>query len=211
MQIRTFIFLAWLATTPAFAAEAKHSRCKTEPVATIPANKAICFAGKTFKLHYDTAKRAVFLSAKGQNLRIETIKKGYEPELVDMVEYIRFLPLELQPYESRGVLLLNTATRSTGGNGGGQCGAGYELYLIAVNVAKWPYKVIGRFNIGSCLDSTFLFDMENGPDDYSSFSIQEGKLIIKFLAYQGKRGAPSAILSDDFRSLELVPAQESGP
>jgi hypothetical protein len=210
-QIRNIIYAVLLIAPPAFASGGERTQCKVERVEGLPANRSICFSGRLFKLQYDSTKRIVTLSTKGEKTRIEKLEKGYTPELIDMVEFIRFLPSQLQPYESRGILLLNTAARSTGGGGGGQCGAGYELYLNAVDVSRSPFKVLGRVKIGSCLESTFLYDMENGPDDYSSFSIKEGKLAIKFLAYQRKRGAPTAVLSDDFRSLELLPQQTSSP
>lgn len=210
-HIRNAIYAVFLYAPQAFASGAERGQCKTEDVRASPANKSICFSGRLFKLQYNSAKRRVTLSTKGKKTTLETIEKGFTPELVDMVEFIRFLPSELQPYESRGVLLLNTAARSTGGHGGGQCGAGYELYLNAVNVKQSPFKVLGKVNIGSCLESTFLYDMENGPDDYSSFSIKDGKLAIKFLVYQRKRGAPTAVLSDDFHSLEVAPEHTSSP
>jgi hypothetical protein len=208
MPIKKTICALIFASTP-IVASAKAIACPTESPQSLSVSKTgkqqatSCASDQPVYLRHSSERRSVSISKDGRTTLVKRIDKGYTPELIGMTAFIRFLPNSLQPYTARGVILFNTVERSTGGNGGGQCGSGYELYLNAANVSRSPARVLGRVKIGSCLESTTLYDMENGPYDFSSFSVQNGRLAIKFLLLKGELEKPTALLSDDFQALEV--------
>jgi hypothetical protein len=133
------------------------------------------------RLNYDLRKRVISLTANGRTVQIERIGKGQGPELVDMERYIRILPAELQLYQERGIILLTTASRSAAGDGRGQCGAGYEMYLYAVDVSRRTPRQMGRVLVGSCWKNLYPDGVENGPEDFSAFSVENGALRVHLL------------------------------
>lgn len=168
----------------------------------------LCLPGAKLKLEYQRKNRKVALHIKGRPIVIEKIEKGYGPELIDMQGYIRFLPLKVQPYLESKVVLFNSVVRSTGGNGGGQCGSGYELFLNALNLSQSKPRVVGKVKIGSCTESIFPEGIDEGPADYSAYSIRDGKLTIKFFNYKSMDGSPTAVLSKDFNQLEFTQSSD---
>lgn len=147
-------------------------------------------------LKYDQRKRTISLTANGGTTVLERIEKGEGPDLIGMAGYIRLLPPELQTYRDQGILLLNTVRRSASGDGRGQCGGGYEMYLHAVNVKKRPPRALGKVLVGSCWKDLYPEGMENGAADFSAYSVEHGRLRIHLLGR-------SATLSHTFDSLEF--------
>ncbi len=209
IRIRALIYAVAIGFSPAYAIAASQT-CAIESPETLSVSKdgtkagIYCYAQHALELRYDQKKRTVTIVKNGRKTSVKKIDKGYTPELIGMTEYIRFLPTELQAYENQGVILFNTVERSTGGDGRGQCGSGYELYLNAANVSHVSVRLLGRVNIGSCLESTTLLAMAEGAADFSSFSVTGGKLNLKFRALKGQIERQTAVLSDDFRSLNVA-------
>ena len=164
----------------------------------------VCLAGRPVEMRYNAARRTIAVKRDGKQTVIAKIDKGYTPELIGAVDDIRFLPSELQPYASRGIVLLNIAERSTAGDGRGQCGSGEERFLAAVDVSRSPARRLGRVLVHSCRHPVMLRDTEGGARDLSSYSVRDGKLAITFMALHDHEGDPTAVLSDDFRSLDVV-------
>jgi hypothetical protein len=132
-------------------------------------------------LKYDQRKRTISLTANGRAVLIERIGKGQGPELVGMESYIRILPADLQLYRNRGIILLNTASRSAAGDGRGQCGGGFEMYLHAIDVSRRAPLRLGRVLVGSCWEDLYPKGIENGPEDFSAFSVENGRLRVHLL------------------------------
>lgn len=167
----------------------------------------VCLAGSPVEMRYNAARRTIAVKRDGKQAVIARIDKGYTPELIGSVDYIRFLPSELQPYAPRGIVLLNIAERSTSGDGRGQCGSGEELFLAAVDVSRAPARLLGRVLVHSCREPVVLYETDGGANDYASFSVRDGRLAIKFLSLPGQREYPTALLSEDFRSLDAASDQ----
>ena len=147
-------------------------------------------------LKYDQKKRTVSLTANGRTIMIDRFLKNEGPELVGMEKFIRILPPGLQPYGDRGILLLNTARRSSSGDGGGQCGGGSEMHLHAVDLNKRPPRQVGKVLVGSCWEDLYPDETPTGPDDFSGYSVENGSLRIRFLGR-------SARLAENLNELEF--------
>jgi hypothetical protein len=156
------------------------------------------------KLKYDQAKRTISITAGSGTTVFEHIDKGEGPELIGMSDYIRILPPDLQPYRDRGILLLNTVMRSTSGDGRGQCGGGYEMYLHAIDLGRRPPRALGKVLVGSCRKDLYPEGMENGAADFSAYAIEDGRLRIHFLG-------SSATLSPTYRELEFDQSPDATP
>lgn len=165
---------------------------------------AVCLAGVPVEMRYNAARRTIAVKRDGKQTVIAKIDKDHTPELIGAVDYIRFLPSGLQPYAPRGIVLLNIAERSTAGDGRGQCGSGEEIFLSAVDVSRAPARRLGRVLVHSCRHPVMLRSTEGGARDFSSYSVRDGKLAITFMALHDHEGDPTAVLSDDFRSLDVV-------
>ena len=174
---------------------------------SVPATN-LCLSGEKLTLEYQRKGRKVTLHVQGHPIVIEQFDKGYGPELIDMQGYVRFLPLAIQPYLANKIVLFNSVVRSTGGNGSGQCGSGYELFLNALKLSQSKPRVVGKVKIGSCTESIFPEGIDEGPADYSAYSVRDGKLIIKFFNYKSMDGSPTAALSKDFKQLEFTQSSD---
>ena len=150
----------------------------------------------TPSLKYDRKQRTVSLTVDGTTVTIERFRKNEGPELVGMEGFIRILPPELQLYERKGILLLNTASRSSGGDGRGQCGGGYEMYLHAVDLNRRTPKQVGKTLVGSCWKDLYPAETPTGPSDFTDYSVENGRLRIRFLGR-------SASLSETYNELEF--------
>jgi hypothetical protein len=209
MLSKTLVFAAIVAITPAIGLAAK-SPCPVETPESLSVSSKgtqaarLCLAGRAVELRYSPTKRTITIKRNGKQAVIARIDKGFTPDLIGSTAYIRFLPTDLQPYGSRGIVLLNTVERSTGGDGRGQCGSGEEIYIEAVDVARAVPKPLGRILVHSCHQPVVLYGTDDGAKDYSSFSVRDGKLAIKFLSFGDHRDHPTAVLSDDFRSIEVI-------
>lgn len=164
----------------------------------------VCLAGRPVEMRYNAARRTIAVKREGKQAVIARIEKGYTPELIGSVDYIRFLPSELQPYASRGIVLLNIAERTTSGDGRGQCGSGEEIFVVTVDVSRAPARRLGKVLIHSCREPVILLNTDGHASDYTSFSVRDGKLAMKFMVLHEHEGDPTAVLSDDFRSLQFV-------
>ncbi len=200
--MRILSALACYAAFSAQAAELKDFGCTPDAKLQRP-GASLCLPGKRLTLDYQEKARTVSITVDGRSRRIERIDKNYGPELIGMEKHIRFLPLELQPYLSRNVVLFNTVIRSSGGEGMGQCGSGAEEYLNAVSIGDAKIKVLGKIHVGSCYESIYP-DNENGKEtDFFAYSVQDGRLAVRFLSYPEVKDSPTGILSKDSRRLEF--------
>ncbi len=200
--MRILSALACYAAFSAQAAELKDFGCTPDAKPQRP-GASLRLPGKTLTLDYQEKARSVSIAVGGRSQRIERIDKNYGPELIGMEKHIRFLPLELQPYLSRNVVLFNTVVRSSGGEGMGQCGSGAEEYLNAASIDGVKIKVLGKVHVGSCYESIYPDNEDGKETDFSAYSVQDGRLAIKFLNYPEMKNSPTGMLSKDFRRLEF--------
>ncbi len=165
-------------------------------------SSTICVDGQAFTLNYAYRARRLSVSSASKRTILEAVPKGFDPEMVGAELLNRFLPSELQPYLSQRVLLYVSARRSTGGNGGGLCGAGAEVYLNTLDVGHQRAKLVSRILVASCLESIELTSDDKVPV-FGAMSEVDGRLKVDFLAYKDKPGPASAFLSENFRQLEF--------
>lgn len=164
---------------------------------------SLCLPGKTLTLDYQAKARTISIKINGQSRTVERIDRNFGPELIGMEKYIRFLPLELQPYLSRNVVLFNSVVRSSGGEGMGQCGSGAEVFVNALSISGAKVKVLGKVQVESCARSIFPAATEGEETDFSAYSVQDGGLAVKFGNYPEIEGSPTGLLSKDFRQFEF--------
>lgn len=160
-----------------------------------------------FKLMLEANRGVLYVEAAGRRHVVERMGRQYHPALVGTDDRVRFLPLSLQAYAGQGKWLFVSSRRSSGGNGGGQCGSGSEDFLNVLDVNRKVPLVVGRVAIGSCLDGIELQDIaEYG--DFRSFQVENGLLHIGFLFYRGRNeDHPAAFLGPDFGPLRFIQAQ----
>ena len=120
----------------------------------------ICIDSQLFSLTYNYPKRLLSITShqSGQRIYYDKLQKGYNPEYVmgGDGEAIRFLPMKLQPYLNQGKVLYFSSTRTTAGNGMGQCGAGLETFLNVFDIkSKRPVRV-SSILISSCTENIEL-------------------------------------------------------
>jgi len=168
---------------------------------------SLCLPGKTLTLDYQAEARRLIIDINGHPHTVERIDRNFGPELIGMEKYIRFLPLELQPYLSRNVVLFNSVVRSSGGEGMGQCGSGAEVFVNALSISEAKVRVLGKVQVESCSRSIFPAAMEGEEADFSAYSVQDGRLAIKFGNYPEIEGSPTALLSRDYRQFEFSQAR----
>lgn len=151
-------------------------------------SSTICLMGRdgnpvVWRLSFLARRGEVRLSWRGKPIVLEKFDPRFNPELVGSEQRIRFLPPRLQPYGDQGLVLFLSSRRSSGGQGGGQCGAGSEDHLNVLDVKRDRPQVVARFQIGSCLDGVELSDTQR-YGDLRSFRVEGGQLYIDFLIYR---------------------------
>lgn len=157
-----------------------------------------------FFLHYAHGISVVELRHAGRRITVLPIPSGYNPALVGAEKGNRFLPLSLQPYIGQGRLLLIVTRRTTGGDGGGQCGAGVEQYLKVVDVRASLPRIIASHLIESCAEGTELGSQGQDADPLPSLSVVGGRLRVRFLSYKNRLDGPFiGQLSGDFQHVEI--------
>jgi hypothetical protein len=92
------------------AADLKDFGCLTGGKVLRP-GASLCLPGKSLVLKYESKSRTVSIAVNAHKNQLERIKSS--PDLIGMEEYIRFLPLTLQPYLSRNIILLIPCSAAT--------------------------------------------------------------------------------------------------
>jgi hypothetical protein len=154
-----------------------------------------------YKLTYDHKSRKLMLFFDRKGISLQQFSKGRDPALVGADKVMGFLPDKLQVYKRSNVLLYVSSIRTNAGEGGGQCGAGSEIYLNFLSVKKQAPKVSSRILIGSC-DYSIELDNQSIPDgEVGEISVQEGKLFLHFLNYKDLSASPVATISPNQKEL----------
>ena len=177
-----------------------HSSSATE---LISVSAEGCIEGKLYKLLYKKKSTSIVVNDKNKETILQRIAKGYDPAIVGADAFIGFLPDELQVYKDAGMLVYISAIRTNGGNGGGQCGAGAEIFLNFLNTRSMPLKVESRVLIGSCDESIELMDQDASSRVLGKLSVIDKKLSLQFMHYPGIDGYPTATVSADLKRLEF--------
>lgn len=170
-----FIFLH-LTSSEAFAVE----RCNVSQLKKkLNVRDAICDSdGTSFTLNYSAAKRVIWLDSNNQNYRqnLYRLDKNAAPELVGAEDEIKFITRSSITKNGRRYLGLTFSERSMRGNGMGQCGAGSEVYFLAMEINNSWISTINKFKVQSCIDA---IDISLGTTDYGeSISITKNEMIM---------------------------------
>jgi hypothetical protein len=178
------------------------SECKdssSSPIKALPL--VACSQGTPYRIKYDEKTRKIKLIYNHKNMALEQFSKGRDPALVGADSIIGFLPDQLQVYKNTGVLLYISSIRTNSGSGGGQCGAGSEIYLNFLAVKKPKPRVSSRILVGSC-DYSIELDNQNIQDgEIGEISVEDGQLRLHFLHYKNLGGSPVATITPDRKSL----------
>lgn len=163
-----------------------------------------CVLGARYKMKYLSGK--ISLSSLGHTWILEKIPKRFDPELVGTDTLIGFLPPSLQIYEKRNIVLYISSIRTSGGNGGGQCGSGSEIFLNVLDLSRTRPQMIARHLIESCEKSISIRNSSQAGKSQSlgDITTSNGKLVITYGFHRDYDDAPIATLSDDFKQLQFV-------
>ncbi len=172
-----------------------------EPV--IKPTAAICVGGKPYSIVHHAAGRKTSLKWRAGSAVLHRIPRGFEPSLVGADKSIGFLPDHLQPHKDQKIVFYVSAMRSTGGNGGGQCGAGSEIFLNVLDLSPAKPKPLASHLIGSC-SGIEIDESDVNAGKLGDMSLVGGKLVMKFINYPGQATAAMATLSADFKKLQFI-------
>jgi hypothetical protein len=154
-----------------------------------------------YELKYDQKLRRIILFFDDKGLPLQQFSKGRDPALVGADKVIGFLPEKFQVYKKSNILLYISSIRTNSGTGGGQCGAGSEIYLNFLSVGKPEPQVSSRILIGSC-DYSIELDNQSIPDgEIGDISAEGNKLLLHFLNYKKMDGSPVATVAPDRKNL----------
>lgn len=82
-----------------------------------------------------------------------------------------------------------------------------EEYLNVLDFNAEPARVRAKFLSGSCVDDVELVDASDF-EDFNSFWLEEGKLGMNFLSYDGRcEDRLAAVLESDIRKSRFFPSQ----
>jgi hypothetical protein len=159
--------------------------------------------GTHYSIVHHPAGRKTALKWRAGSAVLHRIPRGFEPSLVGADKSIGFLPDHLQPHKDQKIVFYVSAMRSTGGNGGGQCGAGSEIFLNVLDLSPATPKPLASHLIGSCsgieIDESDVYAGKLGD-----MSLVDGKLVMKFINYPGQATLAMATLSADFKKLQFI-------
>ena len=148
----------------------------------------------------------ISISSLGHMWILEKIPKRFDPELVGTDTLIGFLPPQLQIYEKRNTILYISSIRTSGGNGGGQCGSGSEIFLNVLDLSRTRPRMIARHLIESCEKSMSIRNSSQSGKSQSlgDIATSNGKLVITYGFHRDYEVAPIAALSEDFKQLQFI-------
>lgn len=114
--------------------------------------------GDKIFLQHDQKKQLIWLSSKDKTYSFDLLKleKNADPSLVGEGKSIAFLSHQSFHINDREFFALTVAERSMRGDGRGQCGAGSEIYFVALEITGSKLKEVKRLLISSCKESIFL-------------------------------------------------------
>ena len=163
----------------------------------------ICYQGQFYEIKYIQKSTKIVLVGDRINSTLHQISRKFDPSLVGGDVSIGFLPEYLQIYRRLGMLLYLSSIRTTGGDGGGYCGAGAEISLQFLDMKTRRPKFRQGILIGSCRDTIELVDQNVSRGIFGAISVVEGRLNFQFMNYGMRQGYPVATLSDDFKALRF--------
>ncbi len=163
---------------------------------------SICAANREYTITLNNQGNRISLTSNGRTEVIQRIPKGFEPTLVAGDKLLGFLPDHLQHYKAKKIVLYVSTIRTTGGGGGGQCGAGTEIYLKVLDLKPARPSIIAKHLIGSC-SGIELENFDQSNLELGSISIVDGQIVMKFGYYRGYQGEPTATVSRDFKHLKF--------
>lgn len=163
-----------------------------------------CIGGTKYTLQLDEKHgRIVIMTNNGSPKTLHRFNRGLRPSLVGANGATAFLPIHLQPYIKRGILLYTSAIRSTSGDGGGQCGSGVEQHLHTLDIRQKHVRSVAHFLIVSCNEGIEM-DNYDSNSGLGGIEITNNRLQINFLFYRGKSRYPKALVSDDLSKLDFL-------
>lgn len=155
-------------------------------------------------LRFDMKRTELSLRMQGKSFRLERHAANFSPALVGAEAENRFLPLNLQPYRSDGMWLYLSSVRTSGGDGGGMCGAGEEVFLNVLDLRGLAPRRLARHLIASC-EQSIAVRTDRSLLAFDAFAVdRQGRLNIRFLAYGGFCSSDAdkiGWLSDGFKQL----------
>ena len=154
-------------------------------------------------LRYKSKSHLIAIETRAAKKVVRVIPKGAQPEDVGYEDRIRILPRRLQPYLGDGKLLIITSERSSTGSGGGECGAGAEVYLTVVNIIEDKLKPISLHLINSCLKNIEMDGGGEASNPFGGFFVGNHGLAVRFNSYGSSDGAVTGYLSQDLSALDM--------
>jgi len=202
-----WIFLWWCLQGTASAGErhplgATEQACKElAPIPTTLLSSVACLRGAAYRLQYDRNLKKIILLFDRKRIILQEIPSGRDPALVGTDKLIGFLADKLQVYKNSNILLYTSSTRTNAGSGGGECGAGSEIYLNFLDLRMPGPRVTSKILIGSCDQSIELDEQDAFEGRIGDITVEGDKLFLHFLNYKKIKGSPTAKIAPDARNL----------
>ncbi len=165
----------------------------------------LCVGGRKYSIIHAENGRTTSLKWPGHTRVLHRVPKGFEPSLVGAEKLIGFLPDYLQTHKARKIVFYISTIRTRGGDGGGQCGAGSEIFINALDLKPQRPKILASHLIGSC--SGIEID-DSSLNNLGKLTVANAKLHLNFIRYPKQGDMPRATLSSDFKRLEFAPKTE---
>lgn len=183
MTIKLIVFfLALLLACSAQSTDSKYKRS----IDSLYIKDVICADKEKIYLNYSPNKRNIWLSSHkyGSYVLVRHIDKNGNPELVGEDRQIKFITSKIIKINNKKFIGLTYAERSRTNDGGGQCGAGSEVFFVAYELLSNRMKEINRFLIQSCAQPVFLDDVDG--DIQSAITVSNQYVKFKWFIYYDK-------------------------
>lgn len=140
--------------------------------------------GTVFSLYYSPKTRLIWVYSnnKGYRLKVHSLERNANPELVGSEGEIKFLTREVINQSGRQFIGLTFAERSMRGNGMGQCGAGAEVYFVAIEITGPKIFPINQFKVESCIEGIDLDSRSEAQGEAIKLN-EKNKVIFRWLSY----------------------------
>lgn len=135
-------------------------------------------------LKHDKKKRVIWLESQNKKIFLPLLKLevNADPSIVGEEKSIGFITPKIITVASRQFIGLTVAERSMRGNGMGQCGAGSEVYFVALELAQMKILERKRFLIYSCKQNMYLAD-DGSKKNNPVAVVDDEKVIFRWLNY----------------------------
>jgi hypothetical protein len=181
--------------------------CKQAPVSKVNGeivSSIYTRSAQVYTLRFSIKENSLRIEGPHQTAWVEKLQPNASPLIVGADQYLRLLPLELQPYLAQNKLLYMSSERSRVGDGRGYCGGGLEVFLASVDIGAQRIRPHSRVLVTSCLESIAMGGLDDFAGKLNALTVVNGRLQINFAVSKDQPDNANAFLATDLKSLEFT-------